>query len=124
MTRLCELTTRLDLVIVAGLAERAPLVTGLFYDSVVLIDRQGEINGRYRKSHLYPAENDFFRAGDTLPVFELAGLQVGIAICFELAFPPLFSTLALQGAQVVFNPSAVPVGYGYLQDLRTRFRNS
>lgn len=122
VTHLCELAARLDLAIIAGLAERDPLVTGLLYDSVVLINRHGRICGRYRKSHLYPTEHRFFRPGDTLPVFELDGLRVGLAICFEAAFPPIFSTLALQGAQVVFNPSAVPVGYGYLQDLRTPAR--
>lgn len=122
VTRLCEWAARFDLAIIAGLPERDAWATGLLYDSVVLIDRQGQVRGRYRKSHLYPAEHRFFRAGDVLPVFELAGLHIGFAICFEAAFPPIFSTLALQGAQVVFNPSAVPVGYGYLQDLRTRAR--
>lgn len=120
--RLCQLAAQLDLAIIAGLAERDPLVTGLLYDSVVLINRRGQLSGRYRKSHLYPAEHRVFRPGQTLPVFELDGWRVGLAICFEAAFPPIFSTLALQGAQIVFNPSAVPVGYGYLQDVRTQAR--
>jgi len=122
VTRLCELAARMDLAIVAGLAECEPSVTGLLYDTVVLINRRGRVCGRYRKSHLYPTEHCFFRPGDTLSVFELDDLRVGVAICFEAAFPPIFSTLALQGAQVIFNPSAVPVGYGYLQDVRTRAR--
>ena len=117
-----ERAARLSLAIVAGLVERDSQAAGLLYDSVVLIDRRGEVRGRYRKSHLYPAEHRFFRPGDTLPVFDLDGLRVGLAICFEAAFPPIFSTLALQGAQVIFNPSAVPVGYGHLQDVRTRAR--
>src|SRR5918995_925849 len=54
--------------------------------------------------------------------FELAGLRIGIAICFEHAFPQIFTTLARRGAALVVNPSAVPVGFGYLQDLRTRAR--
>jgi len=122
VARLRELAAQLDLAIIAGLAEHDPLVTGLLYDSMVLINRHGHLCGRYRKSHLYPAEHRFFRPGDALPIFELDGLRVGLAICFEAAFPPIFSTLALQGAQFVFNPSAVPVGYCYLQDLRTRAR--
>lgn len=119
VVRLGQLAAQLDLAIIAGLAECDPVTTGLLYDSVVLINRHGQICGRYRKSHLYPAEHRYFRPGQTLPVFELDGLRVGLAICFEAAFPPIFSTLALQGAQIVFNPSAVPVGYGYLQDVRT-----
>lgn len=111
-----------NLAILAGIPERDPAVPHLLYDTVALIERDGTIRGRYRKSHLYPAEHWYFRAGDGLSVFSLAGRQVGIAICFEAAFPPIFSTLALQGAEIVFNPSAVPAGYGYLQDLRTRAR--
>lgn len=122
VTWLRELAARLDVAIVAGLVERDSLATGLLYDSVTLIDRRGRICGRYRKSHLYPTEHRFFRPGDALPIFELDGLRVGLAICFEAAFAPIFSTLALQGAQVIFNPSAVPVGYGHLQDVRTRAR--
>lgn len=116
---LMKIARRSNLAIVAGLVEQVPGVTGVLYDTAVLINRGGEFVGRYRKSHLYPAETHYFRAGDELPVFDLDGLRVGVATCFEAAFPPLFSTLAMQGAQVIFNPSAVPVGYGYLQDLRT-----
>lgn len=122
VTFLRELAARRDVAIVAGLVERDSQAGGLLYDSVTLIDRSGRIRGRYRKSHLYPAEHRFFRPGDALPVFELGGLRIGLAICFEAAFAPIFSTLALQGAQVIFNPSAVPVGYGHLQDVRTRAR--
>ncbi|HEX6384400.1 MAG TPA: carbon-nitrogen hydrolase family protein [Anaerolineae bacterium] len=119
---LLDLARCLDTAIVAGLVEQAPGVTGVLYDTTVLINRQGKVVDHYRKSHLYPAEYHFFRSGDSLPVYELDGLRVGVATCFEAAFPPIFSTLALQGAQIVFNPSAVPVGYGHLQDLRTRAR--
>lgn len=122
VTRLGELAADQNLAIIAGLVERDVTAPGLLYDSVVVIDRHGEIQGRYRKSHLYPPEHRLFRSGDELPVFELDGLRIGVAICFEAAFPPIFSTLALRGAQVVFNPSAVPIGYGHLQDLRTRAR--
>lgn len=120
--RLSELARRSGTALIAGLVEKIPNRTDLLYDTAVLFDRQGELVGRYRKSHLYPAENQFFQAGNSLPVFVVDGLHVGIAICFEAAFPPIFSTLAIQGAQVVFNPSAVPRGFGYLQDLRTRAR--
>jgi predicted amidohydrolase len=122
VNRLRELAARLNVAIVAGLVECDSLAAGLLYDSVILIGRRGQVCGRYRKSHLYPAEHRFFRSGDVLSLFELDGLRVGLAICFEAAFPPIFSTLAVQGAQVIFNPSAVPVGYAHLQDVRTRAR--
>ena len=119
---LAQLARKLGLAIVAGVTERDPDVEGLLYDTTVLVDRNGELVGRYRKSHLHPSEHGFFRPGDELPVFELEGLRVGIAICFEHAFPQIFTTLARRGAALVINPSAVPVGFGHLQDVRTRAR--
>lgn len=113
-----QLARSLGVALVAGIVEREADVDGLIYDTAVLIDEEGELVGRYRKTHLYPAENDYFRAGSRLPVIQIAGVKVGIAICFEHAFPHIFTTHALRGAQVVFNPSAVPAGYGYLQDVR------
>lgn len=115
---LSRLARDLDLALVAGILERDAHVDDVIYDTAVIINRQGQLVDRYRKTHLYPLENRFFRAGSTLPVINLDGLRVGIAICFEHAFPHIFTTLALRGAQLVFNPSAVPHGFGYLQDVR------
>jgi predicted amidohydrolase len=108
--------------IVGGIAERDSAVAGVLYDSVFVIDSSGELVGRYRKTHLYPAEHAFFRPGSTLGVFEVDGICLGVAICFEHAFPAIFTEMALQGAEVMVIPSAVPVGYQYLLDLRTRAR--
>ena len=115
---LTRLARDLDLALVAAIVERDAHVDDVIYDTAVLINRSGEISGRYRKTHLYPLENRYFRAGDSLSVIDLDGLRVGVAICFEHAFPHIFTTLALRGAQLVFNPSAVPHGFGYLQDVR------
>ena len=117
-----QLAVDLDVALVAGVLERDPAIPEVLYDSAVLVERDGTLVGRYRKTHLYPDEHAWFRAGNELPVFELAGWRVGVAICFEHAFPEIFSTLARRGAQLVLNPSAVPVGYGYLQHLRCRAR--
>lgn len=116
---LVALADSLEVAVIAGLVEK---YDGNLFDSVVLIEPQKGVVGTYRKTHLYPAEEQFFEAGDALPVFELQGTQLGVAVCFEAAFPPIFSTLVGKGASVIFNPSAVPVGFGYLQDLRTRAR--
>ncbi len=117
-----RIARELKLAIVAGVSEKGGVEGKSVYDTVVLIDREGDLVGRYRKTHLYPDEKRYFSSGDEIPVFQLGGSQVGVAICFEHAFPQVFATLALSGAQVVFNPSAVPMGFGYLQDLRTRAR--
>jgi predicted amidohydrolase len=120
--QLSKLAHQFKLGIIAGIVEHDPDVTGMLYDTAVILNRSGELIARYRKSHLYPDENRFFCSGGELPIFEVDGLKIGVAICFEHAFPHIFTTLALRGAQVVFNPSAVPVGFSYLQDLRTRAR--
>ena len=90
--QLARLARKLGFAIVAGVAERDPDVADLLDDTAVLLDRRGELVGRYRKSHLYPTEHGFFRPGNELPVFELAGLRIGIAVCFEHAFPQIFTT--------------------------------
>lgn len=95
---------------------------GRLYDTAIVIDRRGELAGRYRKSHLYPAERDHFAAGSELEVVDVDGLRLGLAICFEHAFPEIFAELALAGAQLVAIPSAVPRGFEYLLELRSRAR--
>lgn len=120
--RLADLAQRLGLTLLAGVTERDPHVADLLFDTTVIIDRRGGLLGRYRKSHLYPDEHRVFRPGNELPVFAADGVSIGVAVCFELAFPPIFSTLARRGAQLVLNPSAVPQGYGHLQDVRTPAR--
>lgn len=93
------------------------------YDTAVIIGGDGELVARYRKTHLYPAETAYFQPGDELVVVSMdTGLRVGLAICFEHAFPEIFTTLALAGASLIVIPSAVPVGFEYLLELRTRAR--
>lgn len=120
--RLSALARNQGMALVAGVLERCTATHGVLYDTVVVIDRTGELVGRYRKTHLYPTEHQWFRAGDTLPVFEVGGVKIGIATCFELAFPGLAATLAKKGVVLLLNPSAVPAGFEYLQDLRVRAR--
>ncbi len=92
------------------------------YDTTFVIDEDGRLIGKYRKSHLHPSERPYFISGNELPVFELDRVRIGVSICFEHAFPQVFTTLALLGAKIVFIPSAVPMGYEYLLNLRTRAR--
>ncbi len=119
--RLSEVARHRRTAIMGGLVERDP-DDNVLYDSVFILDAGGQLAGRYRKTHLYPTERAYFQSGNELPLFELGGLTVGAAICFEHAFPAIFTVLAVQGAQVIFIPSAVPCGYEYLLDLRTRAR--
>lgn len=106
-------------------AEKA---AGRFYNSALLIDGEGHICGKYRKIHLPLSQPDsrgkvrnyeaqYFRSGDLgFPVFTLAGVKIGVQICYDRHFPEGFRVLALQGAGVVFLPTNSP-SYG-LQERR------
>lgn len=117
--RLARAAVAADLSVVGTMLEAAD---GRVYDTAVVIGADGMLAGRYRKSHLYPDERPHFAPGDRLEVIETRGARIGLAICFEHAFPEIFTELALRGADLIVIPSAVPVGYEYLLELRTRAR--
>ncbi|HET6381658.1 MAG TPA: carbon-nitrogen hydrolase family protein [candidate division Zixibacteria bacterium] len=119
LARLSRLAASTDLTLIGTLLEAAD---GRVYDTAVVIGPDGKVTATYRKTHLYPAERAHFAPGDRLVTATAAGLRIGLAICFEHAFPEIFTELALAGAQLVAIPSAVPVGFEYLLDLRTRAR--
>ena len=85
---------------------------GSYYNTSMLISREGELVGKYRKTHI-PAstsplmnsdEKYYFKPGGALPVFEMDGVKVGMLICFDRSFPETWRTLALKGAEIVFVP--------------------
>ncbi|GAA0325219.1 nitrilase-related carbon-nitrogen hydrolase [Kineococcus aurantiacus] len=77
--------------------------------TAVVVDRDGTVRGRYVKTHLYgPAERAAFAPGDGTPlVVDVAGLRVGVLVCFDVEFPETVRGLALAGADVVVVPTAV-----------------
>ena len=92
------------------------------YNLASLFDRSGQIVGEYRKTHLPPNEMWQVTQGETAPVFEMDFGRVGVEICYDMMFPALSEALSLQGAEVVFHPTA---GYGWYDSigeatLRTR----
>ena len=117
-----EKARKKNLVIVGNIVEKDILVEGILYNTTFIIGRDGELVGKYRKFYLYPQEHYFFKPGSEIPVFDIGITRLGVAICFDHAFPELFRTLALKGAEIVLIPSAVPQGYEYLLNLRTRAR--
>ena len=78
------------------------------------IGPDGEIIALYRKVHMFDAEVDgieyresaFEEPGDEVVVFPLGEAMVGLAICYDIRFPELFTALAQRGATVVCLPSA------------------
>ena len=78
----------------------------LRYNTAVIIGRDGQIVGRYRKTHLPQAEVklDGHTPGSSLPVFDTEIGRVGLQVCYDHFFPEVARLLALQGAEIIFTP--------------------
>lgn len=72
------------------------------YNSSLLINREGKIQGHYDKINLY---GDKTKPGNKVKVFKTDFAKVGIAICWDLTFPGLFHEMKKKGAEVVFCPA-------------------
>src|SRR5439155_747843 len=70
------------------------------YNSQVLIDEEGNIAGKYRKTHLYAVapveEQTCFASGDSFASFALGGLHFGFSICYDLRFPEMYRKLVTE----------------------------
>jgi len=72
------------------------------YNVAMLIDRNGDIGGQYKKIHLY---GDKTSPGKKAQVFKTDFAKIGIAVCWDIAFPDLFKEMKKKGAEIVFCPS-------------------
>ena len=88
---------------------------GVYYNTAAVIDADGTYLGKYRKQHIPQVkgfwEKFYFRPGNGgYPVFDTAVGKVGVYICYDRHFPEGWRALGLNGAQIVFNPSATSRG--------------
>jgi N-carbamoylputrescine amidase len=82
-----------------------------YFNTAAVIDQRGDIVGTYRKVHipLIPLweERAYFSPGDKgFPVFDLGLAKIGVQICWDNFFPEGSRQLALQGAEIIFAPTA------------------
>ncbi|HRA38674.1 MAG TPA: nitrilase-related carbon-nitrogen hydrolase, partial [Pseudomonadota bacterium] len=90
--------------------------TGIYYNTAAVIDADGTYLGKYRKNHIPHCapgfwEKFYFRPGNLgYPVFDTAYGKVGVYICYDRHFPEGARALGLNGAEIVFNPSATVAG--------------
>ena len=75
------------------------------YNTSVVIDKDGRIVGKYRKTHLWLDEH-YIKPGKEYPVFEVGRCKIGIMICWDIVFPEVARILRLKGAEIVFCPSS------------------
>ncbi|MCD6579744.1 carbon-nitrogen hydrolase family protein [bacterium] len=87
----------------------------VIYNSAFFI-RNGEIVGKYRKTHLFPTERitregGWSTYGNDYPVFDTDFGKVGIMICYDGDFPEIARILAIKGAEIIARPSALLRSY-------------
>jgi N-carbamoylputrescine amidase len=89
---------------------------GVYYNTAAVIHNDGTFLGKYRKTHIPHVapgfwEKFYFRPGNLgYPVFDLGFVKIGVYICYDRHFPEGARALGLNGAEIVFNPSATVAG--------------
>lgn len=112
-TRLARLARRLGLHILGGtIPERDG---DRLYNTATLFDHTGRLIARHRKVHLFDVdlpggvsvrESAVFSPGEKITVVQALGMDMGIAVCYDLRFGEMFRLMALAGASLVAAPAA------------------
>jgi len=117
-----KLAQKLGMVIVVPIFEEE--MAGVYYNAAAVLDADGSYLGKYRKQHIPHVspgfwEKFYFKPGNLgYSVFETRFAKVGVYICYDRHFPEGARILALNGAEIVFNPSATVAGLSeYLWEL-------
>ena len=106
----CRLARKHKIVIVASLFEKR--TDGLYHNTAAVIDADGSILGIYRKMHIPDDplyyEKFYFTPGDTgFRTWQTKYARIGVLICWDQWFPEAARLTALQGAQILFYPTAI-----------------
>src|SRR5213080_2147763 len=117
-----ETAKKYNMVIIVPIYEEE--ITGIYYNTAAVIDADGKYLGKYRKNHIPHTkpgfwEKYYFKPGNLgYPTFETAFARIGVYICYDRHFPEGARALGLNGAEIVFNPSATVAGLSeYLWEL-------
>ena len=109
VTKLAVIAKKLNVAIPASIFERDGQH---FYNSLAMIDAGGEVLGVYRKSHIPDGpgyeEKFYFRPGNTgFKVWDTKFAKLGVGICWDQWFPETARAMMLQGADILFYPTAI-----------------
>ncbi|HKA17556.1 MAG TPA: nitrilase-related carbon-nitrogen hydrolase [Blastocatellia bacterium] len=117
-----EVAKKHGMVVIVPIYEEE--ITGVYYNTAAVIDADGRYLGKYRKNHIPHTkpgfwEKYYFKPGNLgYPTFETAFARIGVYICYDRHFPEGARALGLNGAEIVFNPSATVAGLSeYLWEL-------
>jgi N-carbamoylputrescine amidase len=107
--RMAAYAKKFNMVIIVPVYEREQ--AGVLYNTAAVIDADGRYLGKYRKNHIPHTggfwEKFFFKPGNLgYPVFQTVYAKLGVYICYDRHFPDGARCLGLNGAEIVYNPSA------------------
>jgi N-carbamoylputrescine amidase len=110
---MAQYAKKYEMVIVVPLYEYVR--PGVYYNTAAVIDADGTYLGKYRKKQIPHTcgfwEKFFFKPGDNeWPVFQTRYAKIGVYICYDRHFPEGARVLGLNGAEIVYNPSATVAG--------------
>ncbi len=111
--RMSAYAKKYNMVIIVPVYEKEQ--AGVLYNTAAVIDADGTYLGKYRKNHIPHTggfwEKFFFKPGNLgYPVFQTRYAKIGVYICYDRHFPDGARCLGLNGAEIVYNPSATTVG--------------
>ena len=111
--RLSAYAKKYQMAMVIPIYERE--MAGVYYNTAAVVDADGTYLGKYRKNHIPQTngfwEKYFFKPGNLgYPTFQTRYAKVGVYICYDRHFPEGARLLGLNGAEIVFNPSATVAG--------------
>lgn len=110
-----ELAVKYNMVIVSPILERDEIHGDTIWNTAVVIDEKGNVIGKHRKNHI-PRVGDFnestyyFEGNTGHPVFETKYGKIAINICYGRHHPLNWLMFGINGAEIVFNPSATVAG--------------
>jgi len=109
ITEFADLAKELAVVLPLSFFERA---RNAHYNALAMIDADGQVLGRYRKSHIPDGpgyqEKFYFHPGDSgFKTWQTRYAKIGSAICWDQWFPESARIMALQGADAIFYPTAI-----------------
>ncbi|MGM0561136.1 MAG: carbon-nitrogen hydrolase family protein [Pseudomonadota bacterium] len=112
--RLAEKARQYGMYIAGSMYEEAG---SNYFNTIPLITPEGEVVGKYRKTHLFDApnrtdippgimESKKVKAGDNLNVYQTGLGKVGLSVCSDLRFPEIYREMALKGSEILVCASA------------------